>query len=85
MAKGKRRRAPNDGGSIDQRPSGRWRLRVRIDDRQVAYGTFETEDEAVRAQARWRVTHLLPADDPELNPEVPVSVLVGGPRRPPGP
>jgi len=80
MAKGKRRRAPNDGGSIDQRPSGRWRLRVRIDDRQVAYGTFETEDEAVRAQARWRVTHLLLADDPELNPEVPVSVLVGGVR-----
>lgn len=51
MAKGKRRRAPNDGGSIDRRSSGRWRLRVRIDDRQVAYGTFETEDEAVRAQA----------------------------------
>ena len=80
MAKGKRRRAPNDGGSIDQRPSGRWRLRVRVDDRQVAYGTYETEDEAVRAQARWRVTHLLPADDPQLTPEVPISVLVDGVR-----
>jgi integrase len=80
MAKGKRRRAPNDGGSIDQRPSGRWRLRVRVDDRQVAYGTYETEDEALRAQARWRVTHLLPADDPQLTPEVPISVLVDGVR-----
>lgn len=78
MAKRKRRRAPNDGGSIDQRPGGRWRLRVRIDDRQVSYGTYETEDEAVRAQARWRVTHLLPADDPELVPELPTSVMVGG-------
>jgi len=80
MAKRKRRRAPNDGGSIDQRPSGRWRLRVRIDDQQVAYGTYETEDEAVRAQARWRVTHLLPDDDPELITEVPTSVMVGGVR-----
>ena len=59
MAKRKRRRAPNDGGTIDQRASGRWRLRVRIDGRQFTYGTFETEDEAVRAQARWRFTHLL--------------------------
>jgi integrase len=80
MANRQRRRAPNDGGTIDQRPSGRWRLRVRIDDRQVAYGTYETEDEAVRAQARWRVTHLLPADDPELIPAVPDSVMVGGVR-----
>ena len=52
MAQWRRRRAPNDGGSIDQRVSGRWRLRVRIDDRQVTYGTYETEEEAVRAQAR---------------------------------
>ncbi len=39
IAKRKRRRAPNDGGSIDQRPSGRWRLRVRLNDRQAVYST----------------------------------------------
>ena len=80
MANRKRRRAPNDGGTIDQRPNGRWRLRVRIDGRQVAYGTYEDEDEAVRAQARWRVTRLLPADDPEFIFENPQSVMVGGVR-----
>ncbi len=80
MATRRRRRAPNDGGTIDQRPNGRWRLRVRIDGRQVAYGTYEDEDEAVRAQARWRVTHLLPADDPDLVVETPASVMVGGVR-----
>ncbi|HEX4217594.1 MAG TPA: hypothetical protein VHZ02_04450, partial [Acidimicrobiales bacterium] len=82
MTKRKRRRAPNDGGAIDQRASGRWRLRVRIDGRQITYGTFETEDGAVRAQARWRFTHLLPADDPELAPELPpdaeANMAVGG-------
>ena len=76
----RRRRAPNEGGSIDQRPSGRWRLRVRVDGRQVVYGTYETEDEAVRAQARWRLTGLLPADDPALTVERPASVAVGGAR-----
>jgi integrase len=84
MAKRKRRRAPNDGGTIDQRASGRWRLRVRIDGRQFTYGTYETEDEAVRAQARWRFTHLLPADDPERLPELPLdaaaNMAVGGVR-----
>ncbi|MHB1504585.1 MAG: tyrosine-type recombinase/integrase [Acidimicrobiales bacterium] len=80
MARQKRRRAPNDGGSIDQRQSGRWRLRVRVDDRQVTYGLYETEDEAIEAQARWRVTRLLPADDPALIPEMPASVAVGGVR-----
>jgi integrase len=80
MPKRRRHRAPNEGGSIDQRPSGRWRLRVRIDGRQVAYGTYETEDEAVSAQARWRVTHLLPSDDPDLTPVVPASLMVDGVR-----
>lgn len=55
MAKQKRRRAPNDGGSIDQRANGRWRLRVRVDGRQVTYGLFDNEDAAIHAQARWRI------------------------------
>ncbi len=80
MARRNRRRAANDGGSIDQLPSGRWRLRVRLLEGQRTYGTYETEEEAFRAQARWRLTHLLPADDPELNLEVPSSVAVGGVR-----
>ncbi|MGH9071563.1 MAG: tyrosine-type recombinase/integrase [Acidimicrobiales bacterium] len=78
MAKRKRRRGLNDAGSIDQRPSGRWRLRVRVDGRQVVYGTYETEEEAFGAQARWRLTHLLPSDDPSLAVEPPASVTVGG-------
>ena len=49
MANRRGRRAPNDGGSIDQRPSGRWRLRVRLEGRQTTYGLYE--DEAWRAQA----------------------------------
>lgn len=69
MPKRKRRRAPNDGGSIDQLPSGRWRLRVRLDGRQATYGLFESEEDAFQAQARWRLVHLLPADDPQLSPE----------------
>src|SRR5438270_3136818 len=77
MAKQRRPRAPNDGGSIDQRPSGRWRLRVRPDGWQVTYGLYETEGEALQAQARWRLTHLLSCDDPDLNVEVPASVAVG--------
>jgi hypothetical protein len=66
VARKKRQRGLNDGGAIDHRPSGRWRLRVSVDGKQVTYGTFETEDDAVVAQARWRLTHLLPADDPAL-------------------
>jgi hypothetical protein len=80
VARRKRQRGPNDGGVIDQRPSGRWRLRVRVEGRQTTYGTFETEDEAITAQARWRLTHLLPADDPALEVEKPASVAVGGVR-----
>lgn len=76
----KRLRAPNDGGSIDQRVSGRWRLRVRVDGRQVLYGTFDTEEEAWRAQARWRLTQLLPEDDPAITDALPASVAVGGVR-----
>ncbi len=80
MANRRRRRAPNGGGSIDQRPSGRWRLRVRLEGegRQVTYGLYETEEEAWRAQARWRLTRLLPADDPDLTEQIPASIAVGG-------
>lgn len=78
MARRKRVRAPNDGGTIDQRASGRWRLRVRVDGGQVTYGTYETEEEAFQAQARWRLTHLLPVNDPELAPEVTTGVMAGG-------
>ncbi len=46
MPRRRRLRAPNDGGSIDQLPSGRWRLRVRLDGRQVTYGVFESEEGA---------------------------------------
>ena len=35
----------------------------------MTYGTYATEDEAAMAQARWRLTGLLPADDPQV--EVP--------------
>jgi integrase len=80
VARKRRQRALNDGGAIDQRVSGRWRLRVSLDGRQVIYGTFETEDEAVTAQARWRLTHLLPADDPAQAVDKPASVAVGGVR-----
>ena len=84
MAGRKRRRAPNNGGTIDQRPSGRWRLRVSVEGRQATYGLFETEDDAIRAQARWRMTQLLPSDDPDLVPELPPdaerNVAVGGVR-----
>lgn len=80
MAKRRRRRGPNEGGTIDQRSSGRWRLRVRADGRQVVYGTYDTEEQAFQAQARWRLARLLPADDPEQLGELPPSVAVGGVR-----
>jgi hypothetical protein len=44
----------------------------------VTYGIYETEEEAFRAQARWRLTQLLPVDDPDLTSELPASVAVGG-------
>lgn len=78
--RGKRRRGPNDAGTISQLPSGRWRVRVRVDGRQLSYGTFQTEQEAFDAQARWRLTHLLPADDPADTEAPPASVAVGGVR-----
>jgi integrase len=55
-------------------------LRVRLEGRQLTYGLYETEEDAFRAQARWRLTHLLPADDPELAEPLPASVAVGGVR-----
>jgi integrase len=76
----KRRRAPNDGGSIDQLPSGLWRLRVRLEGRQVAHGLFGSEQEAFQAQARWRLVHLLPDDDPQLPEEDATNVAVAGTR-----
>jgi hypothetical protein len=80
MARRKRRRSPNEGGTIDQLPSQRWRLRVRFDGRQVTYRVFESEEDAFRAQARWRLTHLLPADDPQfvLSPQDQANIAVEG-------
>lgn len=77
-----RLKARKGGGGIDQLPSGRWRLRVQLPDRQVTYGVYDTEDEAVAAQDRWRLTHLLPADDPiiEVPHDAVVNVAVGGVR-----
>ena len=66
MAKRRRLRGPNEGGTIDQLPSRRWRLRVRLDGRQATYGSYDSEEAAFQAQARWRLSHLLPADDPQL-------------------
>lgn len=53
---------------------------MRLEGRQVTYGLYETEEDAFRAQARWRLTHLLAADDPELAEPAPASVAVGGVR-----
>ena len=78
--KRRRSRGIRGAGTIAQEPSGRWRLRVTHFGRQVDYGTFLTEDLACDAQARWRLTHLLPADDPEQVVLVPASVAVGGVR-----
>ena len=78
MAKRRRSRGIQGAGTITQLPSGRWRLRVSIEGRQATYGTYLTEDLAADAQARWRLTHLLPADDPEQIVDLPASVAVGG-------
>lgn len=76
----RRKRGIRGAGTISQLPSGRWRLRVPLDGRQVTYGTYPTEEQAGNAQARWRLTHLLPADDPDQAVEQPASVAVGGVR-----
>ena len=73
-----RRRGRRGSGSIEQLANGRWRLKVSHDGRKVTYGTYATEDEAATAQARWKLTGLLPADDPQV--EMPASVAVGGVR-----
>ena len=80
MPKRRRRRAPNEGGTIDRLPSERWRLRVRLDGRQTTYGIYDSEEDAFRAQARWRLTHLLFADDPQLSEQDSTNVTVGGVR-----
>jgi hypothetical protein len=81
MAKRRRSRGIQGAGTITQLPSGRWRLRVSIEGRQATYGTYLSEEDlAADAQARWRLTHLLPADDPEQAVELPPSVAMGGVR-----
>jgi integrase len=63
----RRSRGPRGDGSIEQLSSGRWRLKVPLSDgTKRTYGIWETEPEALNAQARWRLTRLLPGDDPEL-------------------
>ena len=62
-AKRQRSRCIQGAGTIAQLPSGRWRLRVTFEGRQVTYGTYLTEDSAADAQALWRLTGLLPRDD----------------------
>lgn len=80
MAAKRRRRGLRGAGTIAQTSSRRWRLRVPIGGRQVTYGTYETEGEAADAQARWRLTHRLPAH--EVDPAVDglTRVAVGGMR-----
>lgn len=81
MARRKRQRAFHGAGTIDQQTSGRWRLRVTLEDgSRATYGYYDTEELAAEAQARWRLTHLLPQDDPQLTVDLPVSVAVGGVR-----
>ena len=53
---------------------------VRADGRQLSYGVYESEEDAYQAQARWRLTHLLPEDDPELLGDASTNVAVGGVR-----
>jgi hypothetical protein len=65
MAARKRVRGIRGAGSITELPGGQWRFRVTVRGRQVDYGYYRTEELAGLAQARWRLTHLLPAEDPE--------------------
>ena len=75
MARRRRHRGLRGAGAIDQLPSGRWRVRVPIDEgRRSTYGIFPTEALAAEAQARWQLTHLLAHDDPAQAVEVPVAV-----------
>ena len=78
MASKRRTRGLRGAGSITKTPSRRWRLRVPVDGRQVTYGTYETESKAADAQARWRLTHRLPADDLDYGMSGPVSVPESG-------
>ncbi len=39
---------------------------MRLDGRQATYGSYDSEEAAFHPQARWRLTLLLPADDPQL-------------------
>jgi len=80
MAKRSRRGGVQGTGTITLMPRGQWRFRVSIGGRQVDYGFYPTQELAGVAQARWRLTHLLPADDPQPAVEVPASVAVGGVR-----
>ena len=80
MARRRRSRGLRGAGTIDQLPSGRWRLRVPLDaGGRATYGTYVTEELAAEAQARWQLTHLLPDDDPQ-DVAIPASVAVGGVR-----
>src|ERR1700728_319886 len=78
MAAKRRTRGLRGAGTITQTSSRRWRLRVPIDGRQVTYGTYETEGEAADAQARWRLTHRLPAYEVEPAAEGPTRGAIGG-------
>ena len=78
MANKRRSRGIHGAGTITQLPSGRWRLRVSVEGRQATYWTYLTEDLAADAHAGWRLTRLLPADDPGQAVELPPSVAVGG-------
>ena len=80
MARRRRSRGLRGAGTIDQLPSGRWRLRVPLDaGGRATYGTYVTEELAAEAQARWQLTRLLPDDDPQ-DVAIPASVAVGGVR-----
>ena len=50
---------------------------MTFEGRQVTYGTYLTEDLAGDTQARWRLTQLLPAADPEQIVALPASGAVG--------
>src|ERR1700728_1323981 len=78
MATRRRRVGVRGTGSITQLPGGQWPPTVTVRGRQVDYGFYATEELAGDAQARWRLTHLLPGDDPQQPVDLPASVAVGG-------